>query len=118
MSLAETIAHLVELYTTDAVLRRIGPALALNFMAPDGTEGAVHGGAGAVVLQRVGVGTPEESVRVQLLDADGGMHEWRADKPTELRPEDTPRTPGKRWKDHLAERLATAVADNDPADVE
>lgn len=117
MTLAETIAHLVDLYTTDPVLRRVGPSLALNFMAPDGDEGAVHGGAGVVVLQRVGVGTPEESVRVQLVDAAGGMHEWRADKPTELRPEDTPRTAAKRWRDHLTARLAKATVDNDAADV-
>lgn len=117
MTLIKTIAHLLDLFNTDPVLRRLGPSIALNVMGPKGDPGALYAGAGAIVLQRVAVGTTEEAVRVQLLDADGQMHEWRADKPSELRPEDTPRSAAQRWKDHLATRRAVAQAATDPAEV-
>lgn len=119
MTLAETIAHLSDLFSTDPVLRRFGPSIALNVMGPKGQSDAMHAGAATVVLQRVAVGTPDEAVRVQLLDSAGQVHEWRDDTLAELpRPDATPRTAAQRWKDRLATRRAAAQAATDPTDVE
>lgn len=120
MTLAETIAHLVALYQTDPVLKQVGPMLTLNVMGTDGDEHALHGGASAIVLRRVGIGNPNEpegTVRVSLLDAGGQLHEWRPDKLSELRPSDVPRTAVKRWRDYLAERAAQSAANYDSTGV-